>query len=363
MIPDYNQYWKRLVSNGLRYLQEQGNTDGVAVLRNAVLNFDIVDHDNWNGGVDFWELVFQLKYKDFTALGDKKDAVESDIFTALDRFHTDERDRLANVVIQPMIEQYIDWNAVLPMTKEATMQLIQEEQKMLLDVATCGLSFKEDGVEENYQKRHHRILAIANTAGFDYPVTANTLVEWWGEVKGIPHYSERREYISQMFIPLMNMLSESEEDGSSDVISDIVTTQRQIQSLSQQAYERFQSAKRQFGEVGKDERARKDAVRSCVDAMEALIKELGTADEIGEATKHLKDAMDSHGENLWGPAEIVKDGNNLFNLLHRLYPDVRHGTQDIATADMTIEEAEYFVGRITTFMKYIAARARKLRKF
>ena len=56
----------------------------------------------------------------------------------------------------------------------------------------------------------------------------------------------------------------------------------------------------------------------------------------------------------------MKDGNNLFNLLHHLYPDVRHGTQDIATADMPMEEAEYFVGRITTFMKFMAARARKM---
>lgn len=359
-VLDYNQYWKRLVSNGLRFLQGQGNADAVAVIKNAELDFDIVDHDNWDGGIDYWELRFRLKYKDFTALGDKKVKIENDILTALNRYHTDEKDRLVNVLIQPIIEQYIDWNSVLPVTKEETIQLIREEQKMLVDVATCDLSFKEDGVAETYQKQHQKILAIASTAGFDYPVNANSLVEWWGVVKEMPHYSDRREYISKMYTPLLNMLRESEEDIGSDVISDIITTQKQIQSLSQQAYERFESAKRIFYDVGKNERARKDAVRSCVDAMEALIKELGAADEIGEATKHLKDAKDSNGENLWGPVELVKDGNNLFNLLHRLYPDVRHGTQDIATADMPMEEAEYFVGRITTFMKFIAARARKM---
>lgn len=94
--------------------------------------------------------------------------------------------------------------------------------------------------------------------------------------------------------------------------------------------------------------------------MEALIKELGGNDEIGEATRNLKDTRDDQGVALCGPVELVKDGNNLFNLLHRLFPDVRHGTQDPITADMTMEEAEYFVGRITIFMKYIAARARKL---
>lgn len=147
------------------------------------------------------------------------------------------------------------------------------------------------------------------------------------------------------------------------VIDAITETQAQIKSLSQQAFERFESAKRQFEDSSKDERARKDAVRSCVDAMEALIKELGADDEIGEATKHLRDEKDSNGVCVWGPIQMVKDGNSLFNLLHELYPDVRHGTQDFDTAKMTLEEAEYFVGRITVFMKYIASRAKKLARF
>ena len=147
---------------------------------------------------------------------------------------------------------------------------------------------------------------------------------------------------------------------NSGVVGDIVETRAVVKPLSQQAYDRFDSALRQFEDINRDERARKDAVRSCVDAMEALIKELGSDDEIGEATKHLKDELDAQGNHVWGPVELVKEGNNLFNQLHRLYPDVRHGTQDYDTAEMTMEEAEYFVGKITVFMRYIAARAKKL---
>lgn len=213
-MSDYNQYWKRLVSTGLRFLQEQGNADAVAVIKNASLDVDFNNHDNWNGGIDYWDLVFRLKYQDYKVLGDKKDVIEGEIQEVLGQFHTDGRDRLANVIIQPALEQYIDWNAVLPKTKDSTINLIQEEQKMLIDIATGGLSFKEEGVEETYQKRHQMILDIADRAGFDYPVTANTLVEWWGEVKGMQHYSDRREYISQMFSPLINMLRESEDNRS-----------------------------------------------------------------------------------------------------------------------------------------------------
>lgn len=151
--------------------------------------------------------------------------------------------------------------------------------------------------------------------------------------------------------------------GGPGVVGDIVATQAIVKPLSQQAYDRFESALRQFEDINRDERARKDAVRSCVDAMEALIKELGGDNEIGEATKHLKDELDTQGNHIWGPVELVKEGNSLFNQLHRLYPDVRHGTQDYDTAVMTMEEAEYFVGKITAFVKYIAAKAKALGRF
>lgn len=50
-----------------------------------------------------------------------------------------------------------------------------------------------------------------------------------------------------------------------EVIDAISETQEQVKSISQQAYERFERAKRQFEDGDNDERARKDAVRSCVD--------------------------------------------------------------------------------------------------
>ena len=142
-------------------------------------------------------------------------------------------------------------------------------------------------------------------------------------------------------------------------INNVMKVQESIKSISEQAFERFSNAKIQF-EQSSDERARKEAVRSCIDAMEALIKELGNDDEIGEATKHLKDAKNNSGNPIWGPVQIVKDGNSIFDRMHELYPDVRHGTQDSMSSVMSIEEMEYWVGRITVFMNYMVSRARKL---
>ena len=54
-------YWKQLVSTTRLFLQEQGNYDAVSVIKNAVLYVDFNNHDNWNGGIDYWDLVFRLR--------------------------------------------------------------------------------------------------------------------------------------------------------------------------------------------------------------------------------------------------------------------------------------------------------------
>ena len=71
-MSNMDPYWKRLVSTGLRYLQDQGKADAVATIRNSTLEVAFNNHDNWDGGIDYWDLVFHLKYKEYTALEEKR---------------------------------------------------------------------------------------------------------------------------------------------------------------------------------------------------------------------------------------------------------------------------------------------------
>lgn len=208
-------YWKDLVSTALRVFQENKNTDAVSVIKNGTLAVEFNNHDNWNGGIDFWDIVFQLKYRDFTAIRKRKDAVESDLLTVLGQFHTDERNQIANVMIRPLIERFIDWRAALPATKEITIQQIEEEKELLTAIAT-GKSYKDEGVEEAFQKRHRYICAVAAKAGFEYPITCDSLAEWWIQIRDVGGYSERRAHISQVFAPVLKLLTESDDSASVD---------------------------------------------------------------------------------------------------------------------------------------------------
>ena len=139
--------------------------------------------------------------------------------------------------------------------------------------------------------------------------------------------------------------------NESDIVEELVSAQSVIKTVSQQAYEEIERAKITLESALQDERARKDAVRSCVSAMEAVVKEYGKDNDIKKASKNLRD------EKIWGSDRIVKDGDAMFNSLHSDYPDLRHGS--IESSKMPIEEAEYWISRIASYLKYMRKMASK----
>lgn len=204
------KYWKALVSTVYRALSEKGS-QAATVIKNATFEIRFNKHDNWNGGIDYWDIVFMLKYRDYTTLGDKKAEFEDELEQFLSDFHRDERNLIANVIIEPIIEQFIDWRAIYPETKAGTIELIEEEKELLTAIAT-GRSYKDDGVEDDYITRHRKIIEIAGKAGFEYPVQCNSLAEWWIQIKNVGNWADRRAGISQMFAPILDLLRASEED-------------------------------------------------------------------------------------------------------------------------------------------------------
>jgi hypothetical protein len=96
----------------------------------------------------------------------------------------------------------------------------------------------------------------------------------------------------------------------------------------------------------KNDRDRKDAIRDCLSAMESMLKTLSGKADIKDATAALRST------STWGPDIIVKDGLSLWDRMHNLYPDIRHGNPDMSL--LSDEEALYWLERITCFIRYIA---------
>lgn len=119
--------------------------------------------------------------------------------------------------------------------------------------------------------------------------------------------------------------------------------------LCKQTAEHIRQAKQQLMRA-QELRARKDAIRNCLSAMEALMKHLTDTKDIDNACDTMKKNPDK-----WGQAFIVKDGILLWNMFHNKYRDIRHGDFDISK--ISYDEAIYFVDKLLTYVKYISAKA------
>lgn len=124
-----------------------------------------------------------------------------------------------------------------------------------------------------------------------------------------------------------------------------------VKDISEEAVEHLQQARSHLLTPDR-QRSRKDAVRDAMSAMEALLKKLSSEKDIAAATKTLR------SQGVWGIDEIVKEGHSIWNHLHRLYPDIRHGQAN--ATDIDFEEAVFWIDRMTAFIFYMVAKKRLL---
>jgi len=118
-----------------------------------------------------------------------------------------------------------------------------------------------------------------------------------------------------------------------------------VKETCSQALEHLEQARQHLLST-RNNRDRKDAIRDCMSAMEAMLKRITGNKDIASATNSMRQDGD------WGSDIIVRDGLSIWNHLHRLYPDIRHGNP--TKSEITDEEALYWIERISYFIKYVS---------
>jgi hypothetical protein len=120
----------------------------------------------------------------------------------------------------------------------------------------------------------------------------------------------------------------------------------------EQALSHLKQARKQLLNSVNDDRARKDAVRDSLSAMEALIKDLGRGDNIEKSIKNLRQ------RNVWGPDIILNEGLSIWNQMHKSFPDIRHGNP--ICSSLTQPEALYWIDRLMAYISYIARKNKEI---
>ena len=90
-------YWKNLASMAYRRLIEQNNGIAAAVIKNGTMDVWFDNNENWNGGIDYWTIVFILKYDDYIAIENQRPQIEEELTSILSSFHNSGK-RLAHTI-------------------------------------------------------------------------------------------------------------------------------------------------------------------------------------------------------------------------------------------------------------------------
>ena len=94
---------KKIVSMAVQDLRQHNQGAIIEVIKKSEFSLEWLDHDNWNGGIDTYKLVFYLKYSDYTKIIDLKKLYEDAIMNSIDSFYKDERNIIACVEIATKI--------------------------------------------------------------------------------------------------------------------------------------------------------------------------------------------------------------------------------------------------------------------
>lgn len=137
-------------------------------------------------------------------------------------------------------------------------------------------------------------------------------------------------------------------DSEANRTEELDEAEQEVEDICHQAQEHLKQCRSNL--INSTLRSRKDAVRDAMSAMESLMKNLSGKKDVEESTKFFRE------QNKWGVDIIVKDGVSIWNRLHDLYPDIRHGNPN--ETEISQEEALFWVERIITYIKYLSRMSR-----
>ncbi len=92
------------------------------------------------------------------------------------------------------------------------------------------------------------------------------------------------------------------------------------------------------------DRAKKDALRDGLSALEALIRQITQTNDIKDATSQLRNLKIA-------PDFLIKDGLSIWDKIHQQYPDVRHGNPQ--TAQIGNAELIYCLNKILIYIEFL----------
>lgn len=210
---------KELVETLSELFRLSGDQRISELLLHATPYISLIEHDNWDGGTDTYALHLQLSSSVYANISEELKEIEKKISEKLEPIMRQFSNiYMAAVIITPLLETaeaVSDEDYIIDNDKLA--QELESQKILMVSVSTGGKRIQD--VNEEYIKRQKIIDSGLNERLIKNPNTYADLWAWYGKWSCgyLPTYQSRREFIGELFNPLIKQLNEI--STAHDVIS------------------------------------------------------------------------------------------------------------------------------------------------
>lgn len=215
---------ERLVSQSKILLNNRGKDEECQLLNSASISCVLTDHDNWNGGIDYYTIYILVSIKLYSGLSnEKKEAFCKVISDAVNEIEPAECYGFSCRIEPKLSADDLDWDSVggIEAYNKCRKNLTRMKQ-LLMDVGTNAITLKGSSFNSEYIRLYQELSDCFTKLNYTFLGIFRTLWEWHQYYKestnNLSSYQSRRTYIDNLFRETETLLKNSPKNNISEIV-------------------------------------------------------------------------------------------------------------------------------------------------
>ena len=214
----------RLVSQVTILLKNRGLEEECSIINSSYITCVITDHDNWNGGIDYYTLTLSISIKLYSELSnEKKESICKSIADVANEIESEESFVFLCRIEPKLSSEDLDWNSIGgSVTYNKCRQYLYRMKQLLIDIGTNTIVLRGTTYNDEYIRLYQELTDYFKQLNYSFSGLFKSLWEWFQfyktESNNLPNYQSRRLFIDNLFSETETLL----KNGPKDCIPDTV---------------------------------------------------------------------------------------------------------------------------------------------
>lgn len=201
------------LKSSILYYIAQDNEQLSNLLLKAEISSEIIGYDNWNGGIDTYQLNFTIPIELYKQTRNLHDYFEKEISELVDIFIGDNiGEQVSAIKIKPIMREYVNW-IPLKTSKDELLENIETIKIIMIKVST-GVE-RIQNCENEYVQIYQNLDENFNAIGVKNPNPFKSLWDWYGRWSqpDLNTYRSRRKFVPELYETTIDLLKKSIEES------------------------------------------------------------------------------------------------------------------------------------------------------